>query len=249
MTSRRSELRLAGALFVAYVGFALPEHASTKEPNWLLAPVEFFILCVLALLLPRSRLVRGALSLASMWWVLVVTSHRVIERIYERAPAVIEDWRLALNLLHYVEAATTPRVWGPAVAGVIGFACFGVAVFEVQQGMKERATRRLLALCLCGLAVAWNAEVAGQPRHSWLGSNEPVATFGLLPLEANWRMSKVFYDDLREANDGPVDRRHEQLVARRLQRKPNVYLLMIEAYGEVLYRPPVDTFTRALMAR
>lgn len=249
MTSRRSDLRLLGALFVAYVGFALPEHASAKDPNWFIAPVEFFFLCVLTLLLPRWRIVRGALTLGSVLWVLVVTSHRVIERIYERAPAVIEDWRLALNLLHFVEAASSPRVWGPAVAGVIAFVCFGAAVLEVQRGLQDRATRRLLAVCLCGLAVAWNAEVAGQPPHAWLASKDPVATFGLRPLQANWRMSKIFYDDLREASDGPVDRRHEALISRRLQRKPNVYFLMIEAYGEVLFLPPVDTFTRALMAR
>lgn len=248
MRARREELTLLGAAVVAWVGFGAPEHV-TGEPRWLVPSVEFFLVGAVALLFPRARGLRGAVAAASAGWVLWLTSHRVIERVYARAPAVVEDWRLALNLFHYVESATSVTVWGPALGGLVALACFTVAVFELQRGLARERTPRVLGLWLLALAVTANAEVAGRPDIAWLEPKAPVAFFGLRAAQANLRQSALYLAEFEEAGAAPVDRRYEALLRRRLARRPNVSLLMIEAYGEVLFAAPFEGFTRALAAR
>jgi hypothetical protein len=248
MKVRREELAWAVALAVAWVGFGVPEHV-TGAPRLYVPSLELFLVGALALVAPRSRALWAVVAVAAGAWVVWITSHRVIERVYARAPAVVEDWRMALNLLHYVESATSVTVWGPAVGGLVALAGFGWAVFTLQQGLARERSPRVVALWLLALAVAGNVEVAGRPNVAWLEPKTPAVYFGLHAAEANVGQSRRYLAEFEEAGSAPVDRRYEALLQRRLSRKPNVSLLMIEAYGEVLFAPPFEDFTRTLTAR
>jgi hypothetical protein len=170
---------------------------------------------------------------------LFLTYHHAYHYFFLREPAVVEDWRLLLNLLHLVGEMTSPR-WMALVAACVLFSVGLVVLLErvfaaLQRRMVSR-TPRLLGLAAAGCLLLG---VASFVRFGFVSE----------PLAANYRASVEVKQKLEQLHGAPPDQRNLPLIGVRLAKKPNVYLLMIEAYGEVLATWDMTEPYRALMSR
>lgn len=203
-------------------------------------------LCVLALLgplvggraLPR-RLVVGLV----FGWLVLLGYHCAMEAIYLRPPSLYDDWRLARNLVHYLASTgagvkTALFVLAPAWLALGSGAANALLARSAALTGRDRTSWLLvwgLGLGLCGVSLEF-------PGVQQVARSTSTATH----LRRNADQSLRQWRLMRAWQEGPADRTYEALMARRLEHRPNVYFLMIEAYGEVLERAPFQDFTTRL---
>jgi hypothetical protein len=86
----------------------------------------------------------------------------------------------------------------------------------------------LLALCWGAASLAWFG----------IGRNDPVIQLPSKVFAANYTASLARRARVQEVYGAAVDRRYQTYLDARLQRRPTVHLLMIEAYGQRLVSDP-----------
>lgn len=214
-----------------------------RRPNFDVWRVSFELVAASALLV----LTAGRRGAGALRWVvsglyalvlLVLVYHHAFAFTFETAPAIWEDVLLAENGLHFLADAYHPAVSVLAVAGlvlaVLGCLVLVARVFAVvQRAAVEWPWRQRLI----GSAVllGW-----GLGSLAWFGveRNDPVVQLPSKALAANYAASVARRARVQEVF-GPVsDRRYQTLLDARLDRRPTVHLLMIEAYGQRLVSDP-----------
>lgn len=227
--------------FVVNGALTLPRALAGGDPLLLLT----LELCGLALLGPLvgarpllRRLIAGAFAI----WLLLLGYHCTFEAILRRAPALYDDWRLAKDLAHYLEDAGALVLVALLVLGPLWIGGGSAALSALLTGSAQlEGVARSRWLRGWGAAGMVSALALALPVLRPL----PI-TSTLRPLAKNAQRSFQLWRMMRQWQEGPPDQRYEPLVRRKLTHRPNVYLLMLEAYGEVLTRPPFETFTPAL---
>ena len=199
------------------------------------ASIDFAALLTLVVWTARSRLRHWACALAAIYYValwLFLAYHHGVAHYFERTPALGEDMRLALNLWHFLEGYA--RYAAPAVALALGALwLLGTSARRSFAGLQLRAagwsgSRRLL------LGACWIAPAVASLLWFGVQRDDPLWQLSSKRVFYNYQASRAEAVRLRELRDAPADLRYEAYSELRLARKPDVYLLMIEAYGEIL---------------
>jgi hypothetical protein len=190
--------------------------------------------------------VAGVVAYAAL--LLFLTYDHAIPYFFQRTPALWEDWRLIINLAHYVGDFVS--MWWPAL-GVGAGALLIVALVAMerllagfQQWARSCSMRRLAA---GSLAFA----LLGGLSLGWFGLAREDAMVQLLSsrVAENYRVSKARIAALGDLAGATPDLRYEALMSVELPRRPSVYLLMIEAYGEILATCDTRAAYQALLGR
>ena len=191
--------------------------------------------------------VRAAVGLY-VWLLLFLGYDQAVRYFYARPPALGEDWRLALNLTHFIEDMFSLRVGLLLAAGfaglllVIRVAAFAIRTLQERSLSWSRA--RLVWICSGFIAVA-TASFA----YFGIDSDQPVMQWASKRMLYNIRASRAEMLSMAPLRDGSVDDRYDEFNKVVLQTKPNFYLFMIEAYGEILATWDMTDAYRALLER
>jgi len=179
-------------------------------------------------------------------WVFLAYHHSVAH-FYERTPAIFEDIRLSLNLWHFVEG------YAKYSALVV------VALFAYLALISWLAARTFRALQL--RAANWSrprklrisATLALPALLSLLllgtKSESPIFQVTTGAVAANFRASVREAKRMAQLRSAPPDLRYEAFSEVRLAKKPDVYLIMLEAYGEILSTWDMNDAYSTLMTR
>lgn len=220
-----------------------------ENPDVFRVSFEFVLLSLALLISARSRfarLTRALLAVGYTTALVLLAYHFAYGHFYRTQPALWEDITLVTSLLRYVASELGKGVLvmllafvAAAVASVL-FVTFRV-FRAVQETGGKRAFGALIALALCS---------AGS--LAWFGSErlDPEFVLSTKPLQWNYRLSMARRDKVLALRGALPDRRYEPMMRARLDRKPPVYLLMIEAYGQRLASDPqLEPVFRALTGR
>jgi hypothetical protein len=161
-------------------------------------------------------------------------------------PAIVDDWRLIVNLFHFIRSASI----GWMLASLATLVGYGLAIalvaatfrrFQVMAAGVPLRTRAAgaVAIALAG-PLLWATHVPALERIV-----QPLSD----GIVANVRTSRAALASERAIWSAPPDTRYDRLAALPLARRPNVYLLMIEAYGQLLATCPSQTEYGALLER
>ncbi len=188
----------------------------------------------------RRRLFRWIAVAAYPLLLLFLTYEYAFESSFHRPPALAEDWRLAINLLHFLSEMTSLS-WVAAIGGsLLGVVLIIVLLNRTFTALQEKdpavPLRRLGVAALAWALLSGILTFAGAPLAS-------------AKIVDNTRASVAVHDRLRALGEGGPDARYQDLMRVRLQKKPNFYFLVIEAYGEILTTWDMADAYRALMAR
>lgn len=170
------------------------------------------------------------------------------EQFTHRPPALVEDWRLLLNLLHFLEDGASSEILRLVAAVAVGslvllvllWRFFGAFERWVSQGTS--AARGLLSVACMG----W---CAGSVIWFGVERDDPVVRLHFRRVFDNVAASMDRLADQGALASTPADRRYDVMNQVKLTRRPNVYLLMVEAYGEVLNACDFAPAYQSLMAR
>ncbi len=206
--------------------------------------VELAVATAAVVVWPRAVWLRRAVVACAGAALLLLSYHHTFRAFFLRAPALWEDWRLLRNLFHYVADLWSWR-WAAVAAG--GAVAFALVLAALSWALSTLAThgpapvkRALFALAGLGLAsVAW----FGAERE------DPVARLVTGPLAENVRVSLERKREFEALAVGEPDHRYREFSRVRLERKPSVALMMIEAYGELAAACDTGPAYRALMLR
>jgi hypothetical protein len=191
---------------------------------------------------------RRACVAAYLWlWVFLAYDH-AIRYYYWRSAALGEDWRLALNLFHFVGAMMSPSTLARLIGGALALIGVGMALAFALRALQLSAAgwslrrKGLLTLALLLPALA---------SLSWFGvqRDEPVIQLLSKRMLYNWRASRAEAIRMAPLRSGVADRRYASYAKVALRQKPNFYLLMVEAYGEILATWDMRPAYEALQAR
>jgi hypothetical protein len=208
--------------------------------------VEWWALCLVTLALARTRFARparivGALAYVSL--LLFLVYEHAFAWFFMREPVVTRDWVLLLNLWHFV---VEMRVTGfLAVAGVVG--ALGVVTWVIARAL--RALQELappLWRWALPVGLVWSAVSV-----AWFGVSRDDAVVQVVSKRVAWDLTRSRHENEKWAaakREAP-DRRYDDFAHIHLDRKPDVSLLVVEAYGEILATWDMTTAYRALMER
>ncbi|MET0385614.1 MAG: hypothetical protein ABW321_06630 [Polyangiales bacterium] len=252
---------LNAALFVPSYLCARRGAAFWPDPSQLLSRdnqdvfrVAFELGCVWLLTVwtarwPRAWRVVRVLGVTGYLTLLVFLAyHQGVRTFFARKPALGEDWRLALNLGHFLGSVMSPRWLVLCVAAALVPTALGLALAAMIRRLQLQAqhwsrrqlwwvTGLFLAPCFAVFAVFG------------LRSDAPVVQLLSKRVYANAKASYYEAQRLAEIRQGEPDRTYDGYRSLQLARKPDVYLLMLEAYGEVLATWDMAPAYRVLMAR
>jgi hypothetical protein len=199
--------------------------------------------------LPRVRgLSRALACVAYVLLLLFLFYDNAIGYFFARRPALGEDWRLALNLLHFLGGVMSVRWLLLGLGGALGLCAvvFGMAIaLRNLQREAARWTSRRRAV------VTWLFVLPSVVSLGWFGVERDACVVQVVSKRVlyNWRTSRAEAARLAEIRVGPPDRRYDAFSQLRLVQRPAAYLLMIEAYGEVLSTWDMAPAYRELLAR
>ncbi len=197
---------------------------------------ELAVIVALAVLSAKSWLlwpVRVLGALAYVWLLLFLTYHQAYAFFFRRAPALREDWRLLLNLKHFLNTMGGLKWGSVTVAAILGLVALAVFVGAVLAGVQRWAARRprllpsLLALAVVGVLALLLA-------RSGLANDAALVQLPSRLMVDNYRTSAAAAAREAELLHAPRDPRNDVFSTVKLQRRPNFYLILIEAYGEIL---------------
>jgi hypothetical protein len=183
-----------------------------------------------------------------LWLLIFLAYHHAVAFFFERAPALGEDWRFLLNLGHFLSAVMSLR-WALIIlafaAGLMSVMLMAACTFRAIQRASEMWSVRRRVLVAASFIAPCAALLV------WLGVSRDTVLVQVASKRViyNWRASQLEAARLAELRDPIPDRRYDPYLTLELARKPNFYLLMLEAYGEVLATWDADPAYRALMKR
>lgn len=159
-----------------------------------------------------------------------------------REPALVEDWHFAINLFHFLSEMKTWRwhalIWG-SIAGLIVF----VVVIGRLLAALQRHTRTMPRKKVVAAAVAW--AIVGGTSSYFRG---PIRVAGASVVD-NYRASVAARKRTAPLRDRGRDSRYDAFMDIRLAKRPSLYFLVIEAYGQILATWDMTASYRALMNR
>ena len=213
-----------------------------------------FDLCLAGLLViwtarrPRlARSVRSCVVTAYLWLLLFLAYHEGVRSFLARTPALGEDWRLALNLVHFLSSMQSVRWFALGLVGMLALVALGFTAAFAVRSLQLAAAHWSRAQCLrwtlvlgmpCLAVLAWSGIQPDEPVVQLLGKR----------VLANLRAS--YFEALRLAEvRGAPDRTYDAYSKVELTVKPDVYVWMIEAYGEILATSDMAPAYRALLQR
>jgi hypothetical protein len=158
---------------------------------------------------------------------------------FRQDAALVEDYKLALNLIHFLSGTKFWLVGAGALAG-------GVALVVTLDRVLRSAQTHLAARgrALVVTFALWSSAAALAAASVRI----PFVFVGAKVRE-NYRASVEARRRLAALDRPEHDERYRELMKVRLAKKPNVYFLVIEAYGEVVTTWDMTEPYRALMAR
>jgi hypothetical protein len=195
----------------------------------------------------RAGVRRAIVAAYLIFWVFLIYDH-AMRYYYWRTAALGEDWRLALNLFHFVGAMMSPTTLTYLVGGLFGFiavgllAAFALRAWQLRAAAWSKRRKWLLSL-LCLLPALASLQWFGVER------DDPVIQLLSKRVLYNWRASRAEALRMAPLRNGTVDRRYASYAQVSLRRKPDFYLLMVEAYGEILATWDMRPAYEALQAR
>ncbi|HTU58637.1 MAG TPA: hypothetical protein VMF89_09385, partial [Polyangiales bacterium] len=198
----------------------------------------------------RLRVARALRYFCSALYVVLwvfLAYHHAVAHFYERTPAIFEDIRLSLNLWHFVEgyAKYSTLVVVALVAYLALMSWLAARAFRALQLRAAKWPRpRKLRVSAVLLLPALLSLV-------WLGtkSERPVFQLTTSAVAANFRASVREAKRMAQLRSAPPDLRYEAFSSVQLAKKPDVYLVMVEAYGEILSTWDMNDAYSALMSR
>lgn len=221
---------------------AFPNHApgSPMDRPWTRPMVpgigyELGLLVALIALTAGARRRRaihvGAVALFAAF-LLFSTYHEAYLHNFYRDPAVVDDWHLLVKLGHFVRESSP----GWKLGVILGIAAYLAAV-----ALAAYAFARLQRWAE---SVSLRARAVGAALFTALGALALVV-FRLPPANAvvqplgdsivlNWQASRVALANRHAIFDFPPDRGYDDYLTLPMPRRPNVYLMYVEAYGEIL---------------
>jgi hypothetical protein len=198
-----------------------------------------------------GKVLRWVLSVGCIATLLFLSYHVSFERFFGRKPAVWQDARLSLNLMHYLGDHGALRGAVGALAALLGAVLAVVGVRHLFEGLaaasrltSDRTRSRALAACLL-------ASLAATVSTAWFGARRDDPVFQWVSKRMLWNLEASRENVLQARADAdlPVDRRYDRLMEVKLATRPNVFLVMVEAYGELLSRCDLRPAYQALMTR
>lgn len=212
-------------LFLSYeVGFALLALATSEQRARAAAWVRWLVVALYALVL------------------LFLVYENLFVSTYHRDPALVEDWRFTINLVHFLSEMRSWQwhvfIWGSVLGAIAFVILLNRFLAVVQRGMRDVPRRRLHVVAALWLVLGGISACLDGPIR-----------FAGKPLVANYRASVAAHARLAELREKKHDDRYEPLMKVRLAKRPNFYFLVVEAYGEVLSTWDMTASYRDLMAR
>ena len=195
-----------------------------------------------------ATLVRRVCVCAYLVLLLFLGYHHAVKYFYARAPALGEDWRLALNLAYFLAAMVSPRTLVLSVLSVlaaVGVVYSAASSLRAVQQYAPAWGRKRMALA-CGVLLC-----AAAGSFTWFGVDDdrPIIRWNGKHVVDNWVASVAEAERMAPLRTGATDRRYEALSRIQLRTRPDVYFLMIEAYGEILATWDMTESYRALLTR
>ncbi|HET8940155.1 MAG TPA: hypothetical protein VFN67_42230 [Polyangiales bacterium] len=196
---------------------------------------------------PAKRALRVlCTTLYVVLWVFLIY-HHAVAHFYERKPALLEDIRLSLNLWHFIEGYA--HYGFLVIAGLVLYlALLSWLVTRSFAALQLRAAswsqrRKLRVSAALALPAALSLIVYGARR------DQPFFQVTTRAVTANFRASVREAKRMAQLRSAPPDLRYEAFSQIHLKRKPDVYLVMVEAYGEILSTWDMNAAYTALMQR
>jgi hypothetical protein len=182
--------------------------------------------------LRHRRAIRAVAVALFAAFLLFTVYHEVYLYVFFIDPAVVDDWRLVVNLAHFLRDAPA-SIWAMVVGGLLAFVgIVELAAWTLRRVQEGAATvplrRRALAAVLFAVAGAIVVARPGAPKRSAVVQQ---LSDGIL---VNIAASRAALANWRAIFDHPPDTRYDALMRVRLTSRPNVYLFLFEAYGEIL---------------
>jgi hypothetical protein len=206
---------------------------------------EYGVLVLVLGLAARSKaagLVRRILVALYALLLLFLFYEHAAASFFRCEPAIVEDVRLLINLVHFLGEMTSWR-WTVSfvscVAGALAFLVLSERALARLQARLSRVRPRHLAFA----GIVW---ALGGGVSIVLGG--PIRIAGAKVVD-NVRASIAVRRKFAELTTGRRDDRYDDLMKVRLAERPNVYLLVIEAYGQVLVTWDMTEAYRDLMGR
>jgi hypothetical protein len=210
-----------------------------------------FALLLMALVWTASTRARRSVrvvcvTLYGFLWIFLAYDHAVAHY-FLRTPALGEDIRLGLNLLHFLGSFVRSR-WS---ADVLGLVIAMLVLWVVAR------TFRALQLQAAGWSTPTRAGVSAAllvpalASMLWFGikPDQPVLQLTSKRIYYNYRASRREAQRMAAFRNAKPDRRYDAYAQVKLRRKPAFYLFLVEAYGEILATWDMAPAYRALLAR
>ena len=192
--------------------------------------------------------VRGLVCAVYVWLLAFLFYDQALPYFFARAPALGEDWQLVLNLLHFLGRMVSLRWF---LAGVACGLCLCAIVFGLAWALRSVQRRAAGWTLQHRLLLTLLFLLPSLGLLGWFGVERDACVVQVVSKRIlyNTRTSRAEAARLAEIRLGPPDRRYDDFARLRLVHKPAAYLLMIEAYGEVLATWDMAPAYRALMSR
>lgn len=208
---------------------------------------EWWAICALALFTANTRFAKPARALGAVTYfalLLFLVYEHAFQWFFVRNPVVSADWVMLLNLWHFiVEMRATGWVFG-AIAALL--ACGGIVwvIARTLRALQDLAPPSWKRVSLGVLAWSLGSLL-------WFGPGRDDPAVQLVSKRVQWNLIRSARESEKwaSAQREPPDRRYDDFERIQLTRKPDVSLLVIEAYGEVLATWDMTPAYRALMER
>ena len=266
-TSARSSWHAAVRFLAAWWGLSLLPSVPAFLTGLAASPyaplsVEVLVLVTLAAATAPTRWARAGRIAAGVGLgalLLYQAYDAIVYAAFRRSGILSEDLQYVVDLAYlagdFVSWQTAPLVAaGLAAVGALAWAV-PWALRQCARAGRHRACRRLL---LAGHLVAWPLVLGVGPALEWGTENLTYQSTGeqvrfrtvMAKAFANAQASMRLRATLDTLRTAPVDSTYFAYDRLALERRPNVFLLMIESYGEVLDRhPDLRAPYRAMMRR
>lgn len=196
--------------------------------------VEWLALVALVAFTAKTRaagLTRWAAAGLYALFLVFLAYHQGYLFFFHRPPALVSDYRFLVHLGHFLR--TEPK-WAAVFAAFLGAVTLAVVlVAELFRHLQEWA-RGVRPLHLGIAAAAALGACGASLAHFPVARDAPVVQLLSKHAAANYKFSMLRRDMQRSLAAGPPDTRYDAFMRPMLRHKPNVHLLMVEAYGGVL---------------
>ena len=241
----RSAFRLAALLAVLNVGLVLPSLAvfgSLAGGFDGLVSFDLIVLFALILLANRTSVQRGARYLATGGYVLLLGYElydAAIQIALKRPGILYDDIQHIVGSIHLVGNAAEPvhLVAGALGLGMFGGFCwFAVRAFRLIEATLDVRIVRHVSVAGVSVSLAVLMYALAFDRGDYVLTYEESVVMIGEKIAGNVKASIQLRDRVLEFSDHRADSTYAQYETVQLSRRPHLFILFIESYGDVLRR-------------